>query len=159
MFCCICLLTVVVSHYVLLYLWFCLFCSRVIISENKTKIWQRFCFMKKKCLLVSCLLVWSVFLWIVTGSFSYSFSSCTMQPQSIWFYGMVKQFLFCFSDTSTTLAPPTVLPRWSHLKGVTKSSSALSAELKKERRCDIFYLIAICTHDAPYINFLAIPVS
>lgn len=43
MFSCICLLTVVVSHYVLLYVWFCLFCSRVIISENMTKIWQRFC--------------------------------------------------------------------------------------------------------------------
>lgn len=99
------------------------------------------------------------FLWIVTRSFSYSFSCCTMQPQSVWFYGMVKQFLFCFSDTSTTLAPPTVLPKWSHLKGVTKSSSALSAELKKERRYDIFYLIAICTHNASCTNFLAIPVS
>lgn len=114
---------------------------------------------KKFHLLVSCLLVWSVFLWIVIGLFSCSFGSCTMQPRSIWFYGMVKQFLFCFSDTSTTLAPPTVLPRWSHLKGVTKSSSALSAELKKERRCDIFYLIAICAHGSSCTNFLAIPVS
>lgn len=106
MFSCICLLTVV-SHYVLLYVWFCLFCSRGIISENKTKIWHRFCFMKKKKfhLLVSCLLVWSVFLWIVTGSFSYSFSSCTMQPQSIWFYGMLKQFLFSFQIHQPLLRP------------------------------------------------------
>lgn len=46
-------------------------------------------------LLVSCVLVCSVFLWIVTGSFSYSFSSCTMQPQSmVLWYGEIIFVLF-----------------------------------------------------------------
>lgn len=42
--------------------------------------------------------------------------------------------LLWFSGISTTLVPPTVLLRWSHLKEGTKSLSAVSAGLQKERR-------------------------
>lgn len=42
--------------------------------------------------------------------------------------------LLWFSGMLTTLVPPTVLLRWSHLKEVTKSLSAVSAGLQKERR-------------------------
>lgn len=69
-----------------------------------------------------------------------------MQPQTVCFYVVVsKAILLCFLDTSTTLAPQTVSQRWSHLKGVTKSSSALSGELKKERRWESFlWVLPVC---------------
>lgn len=65
-----------------------------------------------------------------------------MQPQTLCFYVAVSTAIFlCFLDTSTTLAPQTVSPRWSRLKGATKSSSALSGELKKERRWESFLCV------------------
>lgn len=54
----------------------------------------------------------------------------------------LNQVSLSLSGISTTPVPPTVLLRWSHLKEVTKSSSAASAGLQKERRWASFHCTA-----------------